>query len=133
MQSIKMQSYFIDAAQLPQGVSMEQVERVLTKENARIGKRDEAIKRSLEQLTTEYRTSRDKILGTEASKLNEYKQQHRQAAPKLVEPQQATSNPRKTQPVAPAPKRKLPPPPVQNLEALKSLNADIKQKFGVAE
>ena len=75
MQSIKKQNYFIDAAQLPQGVSMEQVERVLAAENTRIEKRDEAIKRSLEQLTTEYRTSRDKILGAEANKLKDYKQQ----------------------------------------------------------
>ena len=67
MQSIKMQSYFIDPAKLPPGVSMAQVERLLVAENARIGKRDEAVKRSLEQLSTEYRTSRDKILGDQAS------------------------------------------------------------------
>ena len=56
MQSIQNQSYLIDPAKLPQGVSMEQVERVIARENARIQKRDEAVKRSLEQLSTEDRT-----------------------------------------------------------------------------
>lgn len=130
MQSIQQQSYFIDPATVPQGVSMEQVKRVLAQENARVLKRDEAIRRSLEELSTTYRTLRQKTLGADGNRLlNNYKQQHRQPAPKLVEPQQDTSNPQKTQPKVPVPKRQLPAPPVQNLNALKALNADTKQKF----
>jgi hypothetical protein len=130
MQSIQQQNYFIDPAMLPRGVSMEQVKRVLERENEQIQKRDDAIRRSLEELSTTYHTARQRILGVEETRiLDNYKQQHRQPAPKLVEPQDATSDPKKTQPVAPSPKRQLPDPPVKNLDALRKLNADTKQKF----
>lgn len=128
MQIVKQKRYSIDAQTLPTGVSLEQVERVLEREETQKAKSLEATQRALKGLMSTYQTSRLEILGEGNRVLNEFMQQHRQGAPAdLAQPQSKS-----LEQVARQQRRLVypePPVSVKTLESLKALNADTKQKF----
>lgn len=130
MQTVKQKRYFIDPQTLPPGVKLEQIERVLEREESQKVQSLEATQRALKDLMSTYQTSRLKILGEEGNRvLNEFMQQYRQGAPADVAQPQSTS----LEQVAKGLQRRLvyPEPivPVKTLQSLKALNADTKQKF----
>lgn len=131
MQTVKQNRYFIDPQTLPTGVSLEQIQRVIERQETKKVQELEATQRALRGLMSTYQTSRLEILGEEGNKgLNEFMQQYRQGAPTDIAQPQTTpllDQVTKTQ------QRRLvyPEPivPVKTLELLKALNADTKQKF----
>ena len=130
MQTVKQQRYFIDSQTLPPGVKLDQIERVLEREETQKVQSLEASQRALQGLMSTYQTSRLKLLGEEGNRvLNEFMQQYRQGAPADLAQPQLTS----LEQVAKGQQRRLvypePPVSVKTLQSLKALNAVTKQKF----